>query len=103
MEKGTKEVSLKPKKEKAAKVADSKNLDNAKAKITKEKDLMYNYPKSATELGSRKQFRHEVRRKVASFKRQIGKAEGKEAKAALITEANAYAATVYAPGHLVKF
>lgn len=104
MEKGTDEVKLTSKK--ANKVAKSKlekkNLDNAKAKITKEKDLLYIYPKGATDLATRKTFRHGVRRQLASFQKQIKKAEKGE-KSTVIAEATKWAAGVYAPEHMPKF
>lgn len=81
---------------------DEKNLGNTKAKITKEKDLMYVYPKDASTLEARKTFRSGVRRKLESFKKSIAKAK-KEEKADLVATATEWAKGIYAAGHLPTF
>jgi len=77
--------------------ADAKVTKSAKAAITKQKQLKYNYPADCEKgknkeeiLSKRKRFRHTVRRKIGQFERNIakvrsGKMEGsvKNLKAAL--------------------
>lgn len=100
------EGTVKVKSAKAAKTAskaDAKNLDNAKVAITKEKNLMYNYPKDATTLEARKSFRHGVRRTAKSYGKQLKKAEKGAEREALVLEANKWALKVFAAGHAPSF
>lgn len=92
------EVSLKTKKTKTT-TQDQKNLEVAKKKITKEKDLMYAYPKEVATLELRKKFRTSARRKLESFQKSISKAEVKE-KPELIKAAKDWAKGIYTPEHM---
>ena len=95
-------ADVKTKKSKKAKKAlDAKNLDVAKKKITKEKDLMYVYPKGTETLESRKKFRTDARRKLASFQKSIAKAD-KADKADLIKAATEWAKGIYTSEHMPK-
>ncbi len=81
---------------------DEKNAENVKAKITKEKDLMYQYPADTATLETRKTFRANARRKLSSFQKSIAKA-AKEEKSELIKSASDWAKGIYATGHVPSF
>lgn len=81
---------------------DEKNLENTKKKITKEKDLMYQYPDGVNDLDKRKTFRSNTRRKLASFMKSIAKAP-KEEKSELIKAAKDWAAEIYTPAYMPNF
>jgi len=90
------------KKVKTSKAQDSKNLENVKKAISKEKDLMYRYPKACATLPDRKKFRTDARRHRDSFIRRISKLKGAE-KIELQKEAAAWASTIFEKEHLPKF
>ncbi len=95
-----KKISLK--KATSQKAQDQKNLENVKKVISKEKDLMYRYPKTVGTLPLRKKFRTDARRHLASYQRQIAKAEKAE-KAKLVKEATAWATKTYEANYVPKF
>lgn len=88
---------------KTAKKADAKNLDNAKVAITKEKNLMYNYPKEVSTLELRKTFRHGVRRTAKSYATKLKKAEKGADRDALVAEANKWAGKTFTEGHVPTY
>lgn len=102
----TAKVAEGPKKSEKTKVdekVDKKNLENTKKEITKEKDLMYQYPDDVTDLDSRKKFRTGARRKRDSFIKQITKAEKPEEKEKLLKDANKWAKDVFTKEHMPEF
>lgn len=98
--KPVKKITLK--KAASSKVQDDKNLDNVKKAISKEKDLMYRYPKEVNTLPLRKKFRTDARRHLASFKKQILKAE-KADRPAIVKDATAWATKTYEAKYVPKF
>lgn len=72
-------------KAKATPTSEENELDNQSAtavvkKITKEKDLKYNYPEDVDTLAKRKKFRAEVRRTIGALERTIAKLMGSDKK-----------------------
>lgn len=95
-----KKINLK--KVKTSKATDSKNLANVKKVISKEKDLMYRYPKGCSTLPDRKKFRTDARRHRDSYVRRIGGLKGAE-RIALQKEATTWAASIFEAGYQPKF
>ena len=94
----TKTVKL-SKVQKKESTTDSKNIGNVKAKVAKQRDVMYIYPDGE----DKKKFRAAARRKRDSFLKATANAENENAQKKLVREANSWAKGIYTKGNLPEF
>ena len=97
----TKVVNVKEKLKKDKKTS-AKNKAQVKDKITKEKDLKYQYPKDTDDLASRKKFRTRARATRDQFLKKIAKAKGTE-KSKLQKEAKTWGNGIFTKNAMPSF
>lgn len=103
------ELNVAPVEDKSKKTLDDKTALSVAKEITDKKELKYIYPANATTLDTRKKFRAEVRRKIASQEKEIAKLMAstlKEDKALLDAKSKEYdayrAKVILAPATLLS-